>query len=198
MDATTVLMFNLAIMGALISPGPAFVVMIRSSFAGGRSAGLLTGLGLSIGAVCWSLMALLGLQVVFLAVPTAYVALKFLGAGYLIWLAVSLWRNADQPVDSAPTGLGHGLRLGLITNLSNPKLVFFIAAIFTTVVPAGLPVTAKALLLANHMVLELLWYGFAAVVLTTAPMRRAYIRAKSRFDRCVAVVLGALALRVIT
>lgn len=198
MDATTVLLFNIAILGALVSPGPAFIVMIRSSFAGGRRAGLLTGLGLSVAAVCWSVMAMLGLQVVFLAVPAAYLALKLLGAGYLIWLAVSLWRGADQPVDSAPTGLGHGFRLGLIANLSNPKLVFFIAAIFTTVVPAGLSPGDKALLLANHLVLELLWYGFAAVVLTTAPMRRAYINAKSRFDRCAAVVLGALALRIAT
>ena len=198
MDITTILLFNLAILGALVSPGPAFIVMIRSSFSGGRRAGLLTGLGLSIAAVSWSLLALLGLQMVFIAVPTAYIALKLLGAGYLIWFAISLWRHADQPVESVPGGGGRGFRLGLITNFANPKAVFFIAAIFSTVVPAGLPVTAKLQLLANHLTLEILWYSFAAFVLTTGPMRRAYIATKARFDRCAAVVLGALALRIAT
>lgn len=198
MDITTVLLFNLAFLGALASPGPAFIVMIRSSFAGGRRAGLLTGLGLSLAAVIWSLLALLGLQVVFLAVPSAYIALKLLGAGYLIWLAISLWRHADQPVETVTGGNGRGVRLGLITNFANPKLVFFIAAIFSTVVPADLPVAIKAQLLVNHLALELIWYSFAAVVLTTGPMRRAYIEIKAQFDRCAAVVLGALALRIAT
>ena len=198
MDVATVLLFNLAILGALASPGPAFIVMIRSAFAGGRRAALPTGLGLSIAAVCWSILAVLGLQVVFLAVPAAYVALKILGAGYLLWLAVSLWRHADRPVETVPPGFGRGFRLGLITNMANPKLVFFVAAIFSTVVPAGLPVTAKVQLIANHFTIELLWYGFAAFVLTTAPMRRAYIAMKTRFDKGAALVLGALALRIVT
>ncbi|RKF15104.1 LysE family translocator [Roseovarius spongiae] len=196
LDVATVLLFNVAILGALVSPGPAFIVMIRSSFAGGRRAGLLTGLGLSVAAVAWSALALLGLEVAFRAVPAAYIVLKVLGACYLVWLAISLWRHADRPVESVPSGFGNGLRLGLITNLANPKLVFLIAAIFSTVVPAGLSVTAKLQLLANHLALELLWYAFAAFVLTTGPMRRAYVATKARFDRCAAVVLGALALRI--
>lgn len=196
MDAATVLLFNAAILGALASPGPAFIAMIRSSFVGGRRAGLMTGLGLALAAVGWSAMAMLGLSAIFAAVPAAYGALKLVGAGYLAWLAIALWRGADRPVDTTLPGIAQGFRLGLITNLANPKLVFFIAAIFSTILPAGLGTGTQVLILANHLALELAWYAAAALILTTAPMRAGYIRLKARLDRGAALVLGVMASRI--
>ncbi|WP_324754463.1 LysE family translocator [Roseovarius sp. Pro17] len=196
MDAATLLLFNAAILGALASPGPAFIAMIRSSFVGGRRAGLMTGLGLSLAAIAWSAVAMLGLSAIFAAIPAAYMALKLAGAGYLIWLAVQLWRGADKPVDTVLPGIAQGFRLGLITNLANPKLVFFIGAIFSTILPADMDLSLQALILANHLLLELAWYAMAALILTTAPMRAGYIRLKSKFDRGAAVLLGVMAARI--
>ncbi len=197
METGQIIAFNIAILGALASPGPAFIAMIRSSFIGGRRAGLLTGLGLGVAAVMWSALALLGLNMIFAAVPSAYIILKVIGALYLLWLAVALWRNARQPIDAVVPGLSKGFLLGLVTNMANPKLVFFIAAIFSTLLPTDLSSTAKVQLLANHFVLEMIWYAMAAFVLTTAPIRAGYIRAKAGFDRCAALILGALAARIV-
>ncbi len=196
MDAATLLLFNAAILGALASPGPAFIAMIRSSFIGGRRAGFMTGLGLSLSAIAWSALAMLGLSAIFAAVPAAYTALKLAGAAYLIWLAIGLWRGADKPVDTALPGIAQGFRLGLITNLANPKLVFFIGSIFSTILPANLDLAASALILINHLALELAWYAMATLILTTAPMRAGYIRLKSKFDRGAALLLGAMAARI--
>ncbi len=196
MDAATLLLFNAAILGALASPGPAFIAMIRSSFIGGRRAGFMTGLGLSLSAIAWSAVAMLGLSAIFAAVPAAYTALKLAGAAYLIWLAIGLWRGADKPVDTALPGIAQGFRLGLITNLANPKLVFFIGSIFSTILPANLDWTIQAMILTNHLALELAWYGMATLILTTAPMRAGYIRLKSKFDRGAAILLGAMAARI--
>ncbi len=196
MDAATILLFNAAILGALASPGPAFIAMIRSSFIGGRRAALMTGLGLSLAAIIWSAMAMLGLSAIFAAVPAAYLAMKLAGAGYLIWLAIGLWRGADRPVDTTLPGIAQGFRLGLITNLANPKVVFFIAAIFSTILPADMDFAAQILILANHLTLELAWYSMAALILTTAPMRAGYIRLKSKFDRAAALLLGIMAARI--
>ena len=196
MDAATLLLFNAAILGALASPGPAFIAMIRSSFVGGRRAGMMTGLGLSLAAIAWSAVAMLGLSAILAAVPAAYLTMKLLGAAYLIWLAIGLWRGADRPVDTALPGIAQGFRLGLITNLANPKLVFFIGSIFSTILPADMDLSLQALILANHLLLELAWYAMAALVLTTAPMRAGYIRLKSKFDRGAAVLLGVMAARI--
>jgi threonine/homoserine/homoserine lactone efflux protein len=192
------LAFNLAIIGALASPGPAFIVMIRASVAGGRRQAMATGFGLATMAVLWSLTAMAGINILFQAVPAAYLTIKIAGAAYLIWLALSLWRHADRPIGVAPPRGPKGFALGFLTNLANPKAVVFIAAIFATILPQEIPHAMQAQILFNHFALEIIWYTAMALMLTTAPARAAYLKAKARLDRVAAVVLGALAVRVAT
>ncbi|MEZ5674366.1 Threonine/homoserine/homoserine lactone efflux protein [Thalassovita litoralis] len=198
MDIAALLAFNLAILGALASPGPAVIAMLRASLGSGRRAGFLCGLGLSVGATLWSLLAVLGLSALFAVAPWAFLALKIAGGAYLIWLALSLWRNADAPAQAeAPQGL-NGFRLGLVTNMANPKAVVFIAAIFTTVFPAMPTGASAALVLANHLALEIMFYSALTFGLTIPAFRAAYMRFKAVFDRAAAAVLGVMALRIAT
>lgn len=195
MSIASLLAFNLAILGALMVPGPAFLSLLRVSLTRGRAAGLACAAGLAVASMLWAGAALLGLHALFALVPWAYAALKLGGAAYLAWLAVALWRRAGAPLAPARPGGGRGFRLGLFVNLSNPKAVFFIAAIFSTVFPVMPRGTAAVALLADHFTLELIWYTTATLILTTAPMRAAYLRAKAWIDRASAVVLGLIALR---
>ncbi|SEP12810.1 Threonine/homoserine/homoserine lactone efflux protein [Salinihabitans flavidus] len=198
MDAASLIAFNLAVLGALASPGPAVVAMLRAALSGGRRTGLACGLGLALGALSWSALAVLGLTALFAVAPWAFMTLKLCGAAYLIWLAVSLWRNADAAADAKAPGGVNGFRLGLLTNWANPKAVVFIAAIFTTVFPA-MPTGSEALLvLGNHLALELVFYTLLTMGLTIPAIQRAYLKFKSVFDRAAAAVLGAMALRVAT
>ncbi|MDF1855436.1 LysE family transporter [Pseudooceanicola sp.] len=196
MQAAHLIAFNIAILGALISPGPAFLTILRTALARGRAAGLGCAVGLALAAVSWSALAIVGLTAVFTLVPWAFAVLKIGGAAYLIWLAITLWRQADQPVAMTTSGGRSPFRLGLLTNFANPKAVIFVAAIFTTVFPAMPQGGEAVLVLGNHLLLELLYYGGAVLMLTTQPARAAYVRMKRVFDRCAALVLGALALRV--
>jgi len=198
MDTAALLAFNIALLGALASPGPAFLSIVQSSMTGGRARGIACALGLSVGAVAWSLLAVLGLTAVFAVVPWAYLALKVLGAGYLIWIAVGLWRHADRPVDAVETRGRSGFRLGLLVNLANPKAVFFIAAIYATVFPVMPQGWDAALILGNHFLVEVIYYGGCAIALSTAPVRRAYARAKAWLDRTAAAILGLMAARIVT
>ncbi|MFC2967559.1 LysE family translocator [Acidimangrovimonas pyrenivorans] len=198
MSLTSLIAFNIAILGALIVPGPAFLMVLRTALTRGRRQGIACAAGLALAATLWSAAALAGLTALFALVPWAYAALKIVGALYLGWFAIALWRNAERPLPTARSGRSRGFRLGLLTNLSNPKAVFFIAAIFSTVLPA-MPRGAAALdLLADHFAIELLWYAAVALMLTTAPIRAAYLRAKARIDRVSAAVLALLALRTAT
>jgi len=81
------ILFNIALLAALASPGPAFLVMIRTSLNAGRTAGIALGCGLGLIAALWTLMALLGLDTVFKLFPWAYAAVKTIGAIYLIYIA---------------------------------------------------------------------------------------------------------------
>ena len=78
METAHLIAFNLALLAALISPGPGMLVALRATLAEGRRAGVLTGMGLGAMAAGWTGLALLGLDVVFTAVPWAYLALKLI------------------------------------------------------------------------------------------------------------------------
>ena len=197
LEWTHILAFNIAILGALVSPGPAFIAMLRASMNDGRLAGLRCGVGLATGGLIWSALAIGGLTTLFALVPWAYIAIKVMGAAYLLWLAVTLWRHADAPIERHTALRLTGFRLGLLTNLANPKAAIFIAAIFTTVLP-GIPTGHDAMLiLTNHLVLEVAWYSTVALVLTTGPAQALYVRVKAHVDRASAAILAALGLRLI-
>lgn len=198
MDIAALLAFNLAILAALASPGPAFIAMLRATLGTGPAAGVFCGLGLAVGATFWSVLAVLGLTAVFALVPWAFAVLKIGGAAYLLWLACSLWRNADRPAGSAAGPGLTGFRLGLLTNMANPKAVIFIAAIFATVFPAMPTGVTAVLILANHLLLEIAFYAALTLGLTIPAIQAAYLRCKAVFDRAAAAVLGVMAIRIAT
>ena len=90
--------FNLALLAALVSPGPALLYALRMTLSSGRTAGIATGCGLAVMAATWTLMALLGLEGLFRLFPWAYTIFKFVGAFYLIYVAWRTWRNAYKPL----------------------------------------------------------------------------------------------------
>lgn len=189
--------FNLTLLAALAAPGPALLYALRQSVAGGFWAGLATGFGLGTMAALWTAAALLGLNAVFAVVPWAYLALKTVGAIYLIWIAIQLWRNARQPVpDSAHPGARAFLG-GVLVNLANPKSVLFAGAVLVVIFPPDLSLGAKALIVANHFIVEIAVYALFAAFLSSAPARVGYLRLKPTIDRAAAVVLGALGLRLL-
>ena len=91
-----------AILGAVligaISPGPSFVMVLRTSIALSRPDGLAAAVGMGLGGALFGTAALLGLTALLAQVEWLYVVLKLAGGAYLIYLAVRVWRGARQPL----------------------------------------------------------------------------------------------------
>lgn len=193
--------FNLALFAALISPGPAFLLTVQTAVQSGRRAGAAVGCGLAVVAATWTLMALLGLEAIFRIVPWAYTAVKIAGALYLIYLAWGMWRGATRPlnaqVDPARQRLGRAFRRGLLINLLNPKSVLFAAAVLVVVFPGGTSLLDKVIIVANHVAIEVLFYGAMAFGFGSAAVSRRYLRMKMWLDRIAAAVLTALGIRLL-
>lgn len=196
-----VLAFNLTLLAAMASPGPALLFTIHTTVRDGFRSGMAAGLGLGLVAAGWTAAALLGLTAAFALVPWLYGALKFAGAAYLIWLALRIWRDASRPLDSAPAPAATSLRRaclgGMLINLANPKSVLFAASVLVVIFPARLTPAEQALIVANHLVIELLVYTACAAALSTDRARAGYLRLKPVFDRIAAGVLGLLGLRLL-
>ena len=115
-----------------ISPGPAVLMSARIGLTEGSRAGFFVAAGIGIGGVVWASAALFGLNLVFQAAPALLWGLRLSGAAYLLWLAWGLWRGADQPIVAGealpPRGALAAFRLGLWTQLSNPKPAVLLSA----------------------------------------------------------------------
>lgn len=201
MQLTHIIAFNLTLLAAIASPGPAMMFSIRATLKGGFRQGLQTGFGLAMMATAWTMLALLGLDAVFAVFPWVYGTLKTVGAVYLLWVAYGLWRGAQGPVSvgEAPEAPRKGRALvdGLLVNLANPKSVLFASAVLLVIFPQSLTLGEKAFVVANHLAVEMICYTGFALMFSTAPIRAGYLRLKPLLDRVFAWVLGALGLRLL-
>ena len=188
--------FNIALLVAIASPGPALLMATHTSASKGRSAGIAAGFGLGLMASTWTLTALLGLAVVFELFPMVYTAAKILGGAYLVYLAYKMWKNASSPVDSRIPPAKHAFRQGFFVNLLNPKSVLFAAAVLITVFPAGLSVIESFVIVFNHFLVEVAFYTILAFSMSTQAISRRYMQAKIYIDRGAAVIFGALGVRL--
>ncbi|UOA27534.1 LysE family transporter [Pseudosulfitobacter sp. DSM 107133] len=198
MSLESLIAFNAVLIAALLSPGAAFLTSVRISVSAGRAAGMATGLGLATMAALWTTAALMGLEGLFALFPWAYTTLKIAGAFYLIWIAVQTWRHARTPLGDVSVPRGRAFLTGFLVNLGNPKSMLFAGAIIVVIFPQGLDPVHIALIVANHFVLELVFYTACAVLLSTGPARARYIAAKPVLDRIAAVALGGFGLKLLT
>lgn len=197
MSADSLIAFNVVLIAAIASPGAALLFFIKQTVSSGRRAGIATGVGLGLVASLWTLAALLGLEAIFRAFPWMYTVLKVAGALYLLWIAVQTWRHAKAPIGAAQVRSSRAFLSGALVNIGNPKSMLFAAAVIVVVFPQGLAAPEIMAIVANHFLLEVLFYTLFATLLSSAPARRKYLAAKPVFDRVAATILGALGLRLL-
>lgn len=141
--------FLLASILIAISPGP--------GAATSMSIGLRYGYGSALRAICGLQTALViqlaivaaGLGVLLATSALAFDIVKFLGAGYLVWLGIQKWRSTPEVVDAGalpvmPKGL---FRQGLLVNLTNPKSIIFITALTPQFIDPARPQSIQFLIL---------------------------------------------------
>ncbi|WP_109301406.1 LysE family translocator [Aquimarina sp. AU474] len=128
------LLFGLAALIMVISPGPNMIYLISRSLSQGKNAGLLSLFGVMCGFIFHILMVSFGLTAIFFAIPYAFLVVKFIGIGYLLYLAYNTVTSknkifdADQNLKSdKPLKL---FNIGLMTNVLNPKMAIFYLSFF--------------------------------------------------------------------
>lgn len=143
MSLNTLLAFSAATLLLLVIPGPAVMYIVTRSATQGRNAGLVSVAGIHLGTLVHILAAMVGLSAVLAASATAFSIVKFVGAGYLIWLGIQALRNyRHASVDDAdPVIEERSLRRvfgdGVVLNVLNPKTaIFFLSFVPQFVDPA--------------------------------------------------------------
>lgn len=190
---------TLLTMGA-ISPGPAVLMSARTGVTEGMRTGFFLAMGIGIGAVFWAALALSGLAALFRIAPALLWAFKIAGGVYLVWMGIQMWRSAARPLPDSngqpPRSAWSAFRLGVITQLSNPKPAVVLSAIFIGTVPPGTPLWVLAALLSFLFFVETLWNTIVARLFSLPATRRAYIGAKTTMDRTFGGFLALLGAKI--
>jgi threonine/homoserine/homoserine lactone efflux protein len=126
----SLLLFLAAGLALNITPGPDMLYVAARGASEGRSAGIVSALGIGAGTLVHITLVAAGLAAVLSAVPVAYVALRLGGAAYLIYLGVRalLARPTTSSAPLPPASLRAIFRQGVITNVLNPKVALFFLA----------------------------------------------------------------------
>lgn len=186
---------------AAISPGPAVLMAARTGVTEGLRTGFFLAAGIGAGGVVWAMAALFGLNLVFAAAPALLWALKIVGGAYLLWMAWKMWRHAAEPLDldtagRPPRSAASAFRLGLMTQLANPKPAVLFSAIFVGTVPQGTAPWVYAALLAVVFLNETVWNTLVARVFSFERTRAGYISLKTLIDRAFGGMLALLGLKI--
>ena len=183
-----------------ISPGPAVLMSARTGITEGLRTGAFLATGIGVGGVIWATAALFGLNLIFQTAPIVLWTLKIVGGLYLICLAWTLWRNADAPLEmsatTTPRSPFSAFRLGLVTQLANPKPAVLFSAIFIGTVPKGTSPWVYAALLTVVFLNETLWNTCVARIFSFKRSRIAYISLKSVIDRSFGAMLALLGVKI--
>jgi threonine/homoserine/homoserine lactone efflux protein len=133
-------------------PGPALLYTAAQTLVRGRHAGFMAAFGIHVGCYAHVVAATLGLSAIFRHVPEAYLAVKIVGALYLVWLGIDMLRakaSADALIVVSPKSAKRAFAESIVVELLNPKVaIFFIAFLPQFVDPAAsLPVWLQFLIL---------------------------------------------------
>lgn len=203
-DFSILLAYTLAVALLTLTPGPDMTLFLGKTISGGRSAGFAAFLGTAAGLVLHSGMAALGLSALLAASATAFTALKFAGAGYLLYLAIDAVRNGSSFSMENGTLVESVVRTflkGFTVNVLNPKIVVFFVTFLPQFVHPEDPAAAAQLFFLG------IWYIVVTFPLTVimilgAERLAGVLRTKPRWlrvlDWAVAGVMGVFAVRLLT
>ena len=203
-DSATLAAYAFTCVVLFVTPGPDMSLQLARTLAHGRASGMASMAGAMLGCVVHSVLAALGISALVAASPVAFLTLKIVGAGYLLWLAIDAIRHGSgltvSAVEPEVPRLWRTFLLGLTVNLSNPKIVLF----FVTFLPqfiASDDAHAGAKILFLGLMFVAISVPLAILMIMAAGRLVDWLKARPQVVRAIdwlfAGVFGAFAVKII-
>ncbi|MBD1558856.1 LysE family translocator [Vibrio sp. S9_S30] len=169
--------FLIAITILTLTPGLDTAVVVRNTSRAGTQHGLLTSFGICCGLFVHATFSAIGISAILLQSAEWFMALKLVGAGYLIWLGIGSIRHLFQVRTSLPNEIESAsgitslvaLREGFFSNVLNPKTaVFYLAFLPQFIDPQDSAVTQSMFMAGIHFVIAMVWQGGLVLMVNKA------------------------------
>ena len=188
-------------LGALMSPGPDFLIVLRNTLGQSARTGVFTALGIACANSVHMTYCLAGIGLLIAHSIVLFDAIKWIGALYLVYVGYHALRSQGMALDDAGAAApaarksdAQAFVSGFVTNVFNPKATLFFLALFTQMIDPAMPLAVKLAFCGVCMVTAFTWFSLVAFVMGVPPVRAAYVRASKGIDRVFGgffIALGA-------
>jgi threonine/homoserine/homoserine lactone efflux protein len=190
-DGSTLLLFAAASLALLAVPGPAVIYVVTRSLDQGRTAGIVSVLGVETGTFAYALAAAAGLTGLIAASEIGFTVVRYAGAAYLVYLGVRKLLEREEPADALPSARSRLFLKGALVQLLNPKIaIFFLAFLPQFVDSSRGPIAAQILVLGSVFTLLAVLSDGAYVLLAGAV--GGWLRSGRRARRGLAKLSGGV------
>lgn len=187
-----------------ITPGPDMTFFLGRTIAKGIPYGMAALMGASTGVLVHSMLVAFGLSALIVASPNLFLAVKIVGAVYLLWLAIDAIRNGStlrfEKSSAKQTSLSAAWLQGIAINLLNPKVILFFMTFLPQFVSVGDP-HARGKLLFLGLVFSVFSFFIVVPMILAASKLTGWLKANPKVTRVIdyvfASVFGAFAVRIL-
>jgi len=186
----------------VMSPGPDFVMISKNSFIYSRKVGIYSSMGLALGILVHVTYSLVGIGFIISKSILLFSALKFLGAGYLIYIGYKSLKAKPQQITSQAKNAGNemknlaAVKMGFLTNVLNPKATLFFFALFTQVINQTTPKIIQVGYGLEMSLMTFAWFSFVAIVLSHKSIKERFGSIQHYLEKAFGAILIALGIKV--
>ena len=171
MTASTYLLYLAAVVLLILAPGPTMLMCMTHAINHGPARAIASACGALSASLGIMALSALGLGAVLAASEAAFIVLKVIGAGYLVYLGIRTFRSSGglQLAGGASVRKGSMYWQGVLVGASNPKALLFFAAFFPQFIDPAQPVPGQfailslTFLLGDFLMLPACAFGVGAI-----------------------------------
>ena len=195
MDTAALLGMSLVCAMGAMSPGPSLAVVLRNTISGGRTQGVMTGIGHGIGFGIYAMIAVTGLSAILIADETKFDLLQWAGVVVLLWLSYNMltYQPSGNPEEHQSSGR-RGFVEGFMISFLNPKILVFLVAVFSQFIDPQMTDTDRVAMAVIAGIIDTTWYVLVAAVLSGTTIIDKLRENSTIVDRMIGSVLLILAM----
>jgi len=192
---------------AVPTPGPCFALIAKASLSFGRRAGMAAALGTTAGMAFYAAATILGVGALVTALPWLLAAVQIAGGTYLIYLGGqalhAFWGGKERLNEQLPVQYMNAESLtkifirAMFVSLGNPKIAAFFFGIFATVTDEASLVTAKIILLAGVIVIDLVYHQILANLMALEKARQCIKKLGKKVDALLGSLMAFFGIRLV-
>ncbi len=189
---------------AVMTPGPDFAIVTRNSLVYSRKIGVYTSLGIALGISVHVLYSLLGIGLLISKSIILFNIIKFIGAGYLIYIgykslkAKLIPHNENEEIFKKQNNISEikAFNNGFLTNVLNPKATLFFLALFTQIISPDTSSIVQLIFGLEMMLVTFVWFSLVSFLFSNSLIKSKITKFQHRIEKVTGVILIALGIKI--